>query len=191
VECSLLYGAAISKSHNAQYDKSRPSPLRDQKLIKERMKEEHATHKLTGRDGQTVTIPDGGHGLQGSDGHMVAIPKGGHGLQGSDGRMVAIPAEGHGLQGSDGRMVAIPGKARRARCQRPNTSQIASSGGQNLRSGHILQGFSARCICFELCSVSGKRSCRPTCQLLCVISCNFTTPDYCSHALVWGFLCQA
>jgi hypothetical protein len=48
-------------------------------------------YKLTGRDGQTVTIPDGGHGLQGSDGRMVAIPKGGHGLQGSDGRMVAIP----------------------------------------------------------------------------------------------------
>jgi hypothetical protein len=38
-------------------------------------------HKLTGRDGRTVTIPDGGHGLQGSDGNMVAIPKGGHGLQ--------------------------------------------------------------------------------------------------------------
>jgi hypothetical protein len=55
-------------------------------------------HKLTGRDGQTVTIPDGGHGLQGSDGRMVAIPKGGHGLQGSDGRMVAIPAEGHGFR---------------------------------------------------------------------------------------------
>ena len=28
--------------------------------------------KLTGRDGKTVTIPDGGRGVQGSDGHMVA-----------------------------------------------------------------------------------------------------------------------
>jgi hypothetical protein len=26
------------------------------------------THKLSGRDGKAITIPDGGHGLQGRDG---------------------------------------------------------------------------------------------------------------------------
>ena len=46
--------------------------------------------KLKGRDGVSITIPDGYIGLQGRDGHMVAIPPGGLGLQGRDGRMVAI-----------------------------------------------------------------------------------------------------
>jgi len=43
--------------------------------------------KLKGRDGKSITIPDGGHGLQGKDGRMVAIPKGKRGVEDSKGRI--------------------------------------------------------------------------------------------------------
>ncbi len=83
--------------------------------------------KLTGRNGRTVTIPDGGRGLQGKDGHMVAIPKGGRGLEGSDGRMAANPAGGarSARKGwTYGRN--SPWKTWRGRCSWSDEKQIAA-----------------------------------------------------------------
>jgi hypothetical protein len=53
--------------------------------------------KLTGRDGVSVTIPDGGHGLQGTDGHMVAIPRG-HKESKTRGTRRAYAARQRGMQ---------------------------------------------------------------------------------------------
>ena len=47
--------------------------------------------RLTGRNGEAVTIPHGSIGLQGRDGRMVAVPKGAIAIEGRDGRMVAVP----------------------------------------------------------------------------------------------------
>ena len=67
--------------------------------------------KMTGSDGRSVTIPDGGRGVQGRDGHMVAIPKGHRSVEGRDGRVVAVPPGARGVQGRDGRIAPIrPGK---------------------------------------------------------------------------------
>ena len=64
--------------------------------------------KLTGKDGQSVTIPDGYTGHEGEDGRVIAVPPGYSYHAGKTGRDVAIPPGFSHPAGKEGRVVATP-----------------------------------------------------------------------------------